>query len=414
MSALALRPPLIESAALDRARLIVLVLLGCLLLPNASAVAERTQRSPDAKELWQQYPLHQKPSAQADGTAVPSTSRTPVATPLKPAPTPSSDGTPLALVAIALVALASATFVIVRARRRPGEGGGLRRWLAGAARPLHHEPTFAAAAGLGVQMGGPDDAPPARLWRTSRHEEPMAGGAHGGPVPPDPDRAWSAEVEWEHAEGEGRFRVLARDKEDGSAVALAKSEPLEWPPRGPQSVQAMSRAADELESSLLAAGWKPLPPGEAWYAKRFAWARPIAAAPAPELAGVEEESDTKQRRRFRRVAWPEATEELYRCELEWRAGYVNSRFEAVVQPPGRKRGQAIGGSATFKWLLMGDPDATAAEYRGEVERLTAALESIGWERVPDGANWFSRRFVWRSDSPPPDRIEAGPSSSNAT
>ena len=106
--------------------------------------------------------------------------------------------------------------------------------------------------------------------------------------------------------------------------------------------------------------------------------------------------------------WPESTDELWRCELEWRPGYVNSRFEAMAYQPGRRRGQPIGGSITFKWLLMGDPDATAPEYRAELDRLTRLLEGTGWERVPTGANWFSRRFVWRRDSRPPERLEAGP------
>ena len=74
--------------------------------------------------------------------------------------------------------------------------------------------------------------------------------------------------------------MLAADAE-GTAVTIAESVPLDWPPSGPKSVQAMSRAADELEVAMLAAGWEPLPPGEAWYAKRFAWPRASARAALP-------------------------------------------------------------------------------------------------------------------------------------
>ena len=36
-------------------------------------------------------------------------------------------------------------------------------------------------------------------------------------------------------------------------------------------MQALTEAAETLEGALLAGGWKSLPRGREWYAKRFAW-----------------------------------------------------------------------------------------------------------------------------------------------
>jgi hypothetical protein len=403
-----MRAPLVPLASWGRiAALALAALVLALAVPaTAPAQAHKPKASPD--ELWQQYPLQQKPSAEADGTAVPATPEPTAARPVRTSSdTRGSGGAPvIPLIVVCAVVLALVAVLVLRGRR-----GAVRDWVANAMRPLHRTPTLAAAAGPRfdgpVQMSHGEEGPPAQLWRSPRREASPQGLA-----PPDPDRGWTAEVAWDHAEGTGRFRVLASSEDEATTVPIAESEPLEWPPRGPTSVQAMSRAADELESSLLAEGWKPLPPGEAWYAKRFAWQR---LAPQAISAPAVEDEQARQRRRFaRRVQWPESTEELWRCELEWRPGYVNSRFEAMVFEPGRKRGQAVGGSSTFKWLLMGDPDASTPEYAAEIERLTGLLERAGWERVATGTNWFSRRFVWRGDSRPPERLEAGPAATGGT
>ena len=62
-------------------------------------------------------------------------------------------------------------------------------------------------------------------------------------------------------------------------MVVAQSTALEWPPAGPTAVQAMTDATEALATTLVAAGWKPLPLGGAWYAKRFAW-EPTGAEPA--------------------------------------------------------------------------------------------------------------------------------------
>jgi hypothetical protein len=110
-------------------------------------------------------------------------------------------------------------------------------------------------------------------------------------APPDPHRRWTATIEWREAGDQARFSVCARGERGDAATELASSPALEWPPDGPAAVLALTEATDRLEAKLLAAGWKPLPPGQEWYAKRFSW------QPVQEPA---------MRRLVRRAPWMEA------------------------------------------------------------------------------------------------------------
>ena len=101
--------------------------------------------------------------------------------------------------------------------------------------------------------------------------------------PPDRGRAWTAEIEWRDAAGAAHFCVVARPASGAGEATVARSAPFDWPPAGPGAEQVLTDAALTLEASLVAAGWKPLPPGRAWYAKRFAW-EPVGAG---ELAQSE-------------------------------------------------------------------------------------------------------------------------------
>jgi hypothetical protein len=73
--------------------------------------------------------------------------------------------------------------------------------------------------------------------------------------------------------------VVARTGDGTREVKLAESRPLDWPPRREDSVRALGEAAEELEAAVVAAGWRPLPPGDAWYAKRFRSEPAAEAAP---------------------------------------------------------------------------------------------------------------------------------------
>ena len=74
----------------------------------------------------------------------------------------------------------------------------------------------------------------------------------------------------------------------------------------------------------------------------------------------------------------------------------------MAYKPHRRRGRAIGSSSVFKWLLMDDPDPHSALHRGEVDGLADALRAAGWEPIEPGIHWYSERFVWRQETPPPD------------
>jgi hypothetical protein len=222
-------------------------------------------------------------------------------------------------------------------------------------------------------------------------------------APPDPGRAWTAEVYWRQTGDDARFFVIARPVGSEGATTIAESRPLAWPPMDSASVQALADAARDLHSALASAGWRALPPGRAWYAKRFAWdaAGPRTAAPAedPTLFGPV-------------PAWPDSTADRWRCEITWDAGWVESRFRALAYRPGGRRGRAIATSSPLRWLLMGRPNARSREHLEAVRSLAGALEAAGWERAGRGAGWYSERFAWGTGGAPPDRLE--PLSGRAT
>jgi hypothetical protein len=242
-------------------------------------------------------------------------------------------------------------------------------------------------------------------------------------APPDPHDRWTAEVVWSDHGPEGSFSVVARSAGGwaGEGVVVAESGALEWPPGSPASVQALTDAARELEAALAGAGWRPLAPGGAWYAKRFAWepvdphadeplpasaveaagpARHAAPAAGPSAAmpasGAGAPAPTPAPGPLARApAWPDGAREQWRCEIAWDAGWVESRFEALGYAPRRRSGRPIAGSAPLRWLLMGLPDAGSAAHREALHALEAELERSGWEAAGQGADWYSTRFTWR-------------------
>jgi hypothetical protein len=202
---------------------LALLVLACLALPLRPAVAQNRTPTPSAEELWDTYPLH------------PRATPTPVTAVRTSAPQPAE-------------------------RSVPHTGSSVPGVLLGL---------------LGVVLALVALALPERRRRRS------------AAAPPDPQRSWTATIEWREAGEQARFCVCARGERGDAATELTSSAPLEWPPDGPAAVLALTEATDRLEAALLAAGWKPLPPGREWYAKRFAW------QPAPQPA-------------VRRAPWMEA------------------------------------------------------------------------------------------------------------
>lgn len=226
------------------------------------------------------------------------------------------------------------------------------------------------------------------------------------PGPPDRGRSWTAEIEWREADDAARFVVVAAPAGSGRAVAIATSPPLAWPPSDSASVQALGDAAAALQSALVGAGWTPLAPGRAWYAKRFAW-EPVAVAEP-----VRPSSPPAAHPLFAPgPGWPEGTADRWRCEIDWNAGWSRSRFRALTYAPGARRGREIKASRWLRWLLMAEPDPSQDEHRRELESLAAALTEGGWEPIGTGADWYATRFCWAGDGPPGDappvpRVEA--------
>ena len=204
-----------------RLALALLVLVS--LLPPQPAVAQNRTPTPSAEELWEAYPLHPRPTPHAASPVRASAPR-----PAERPAAPARRTVPAALLGLLGVVIAAGLLALPELRRRRSR-------------------------------------PPPPALEPAR--DPVAS-------PPDPHRPWIATIEWRAAGAQPRFCVCARGERGDGRTVLASSAPLNWPPDAPASVQALTEAANQLEAALLAAGWKPLPPGREWYAKRFSW-RPV-------------------------------------------------------------------------------------------------------------------------------------------
>jgi hypothetical protein len=346
------------------------------LAPQVAAAQERTP-TPSADELWRTYPLQETP--EPSETLTPTASSRPAEAP--PAP---DDDPRLALIGAAgLLAVLAGGLVFLRVRSRPPALPS-PRWVA---------PLLATATTTAMLPGQRSRSP--RLTALGDGPSPWSGNPPDDRLlPPDPRRAWTAEVRW----SDTCFAVIARAGQRGKDVTLATSRPLQWPPSGPKAVRDMSRAVERLEASMLEAGWTPSSPGDAWYAKRFAW---VATVPRPETA--------PPAGRFKRqTEWPADSEQLWRCEIKWRAGYANSDFRAVAHGPNRHRGVTLGHSETFRWLLKDDPAGSDRRYVEQVRGLADRLTAAGWEPVGRGPSWYELRFVWRREGTPPEQLHPAP------
>jgi hypothetical protein len=213
-------------------RLIVLPLLvGSLALGFAQpTAAQNPETTPSARELWDTYPLQATPEPGADRVQA---SPTAAATrrPAQPAQSSQSSQSGPSMVVAAMLLIVA----------------------------------FAVGFALAVH-------PPARLTRRRPQSSPEPAPTSPPMLePPASGRPWSAEIEWHTAGGEGRFRAVARAADGREEAILVESPSVEWPPSSDTSLPTLTTAAEELEHRLIGAGWRPLPPGDTWYAKRFTW-----------------------------------------------------------------------------------------------------------------------------------------------
>ena len=391
-------------------RIATLVLCAAAVAPPGAGAQSQRGDEPTAEHLWKAYPLD-------DGTPppVPTRSATPASAPARdrsaePAPEDDGggDGVALpALLAVAAVAAGGATLLRRRARARPGP----------AAPP--------ADAPAGPQRRVPP-APPvpllpreARMTPTGRFRRPPS-----SPRPPEPLSPWEADVRWEEQAGSGRFRAVACSP-DGEEAELLRSDPIAWPPSA-GGAKALAEAVDAIEETLLEAGWQPRPKGEAWYARRYAWAPEPppapAARPAPATTAVTAPPEVARAPRRRAPSpaaadpWTDVALQLaaepavamedagtrWSCRIRWRSGWRTSRFEAIAMPPGRKRGPCIAASPAFSWTFKADPDPELPAIRAAVAGLRSELLAAGWAPAGIGRQWYAHRFAWTRDEGPPE------------
>jgi hypothetical protein len=238
-------------------------------------------------------------------------------------------------------------------------------------------------------------------------EDPPDGSVAPVP-PPDAERSWSAEIDWRRRSGRAHFVVVASADGERPRV-IARSAHLSWPPARPEAIGDFTGAADALAAGLLGAGWIAGEDGPAWYRRRFTW-DPQAArtAEAPPDRPPTAAAAVRDRAAAGTAAWPAGTEELTRCQIEWRAGYRRSRFAVVLERPAERRRETIGTSAPFAWRFMSPADWRDRAQVAAVDTLAAALLARGWEEVGRGRAWYERRFVWRRDTDAPPRLPDPP------
>jgi hypothetical protein len=302
-----------------------LLVLACLALPPPQPAIAQQSTSPSAEELWKSYPLEQTPRRDVASPAVspPANTATPGRSTGK-SPGGSGRAAPSALLALFgfIAALGALALPVFRRRRKIQSQAQVE--------PL--------AFKLGSHENGSQHSHTASAQATTSASQPdpdVSGSAAA--APPDPHHAWIAAIEWRDSDSGSHFCVVARAARGDPGTVLTKSGPLEWPPTTAASVKALGAAAEKLEASLAAAGWEALPSGSEWYAKRFFW-KPVVEDPTGSPAAPQRGSS-----RFApRAPGPEDTKSR-RCEIEWEAGSVASRFRASVYGPGyRRRGKGNG------------------------------------------------------------------------
>jgi MYXO-CTERM domain-containing protein len=380
------------------------LLAGALVIaPSARAAPHRTP-TPSAEELWKTYPLRPGAEPTRDPAPREEAVRSAARASVRPAsarmPSATDGGPPLPLIGAAAALAALAASALLRRRRSPRAGGDHALGL----------PLITAAAATAA-MSGRRQSPRLTTLTGAGDDDPVEALA-----PPDPERRWTAELEWHDEAGGPRFHVIARAEDGGPAARIASSERLEWPPPDAVAVQRLRRTVARIEAAVRDAGWAPLPAGETWYAKRFAWAPLVAPAgepepepvapPAPVAAATPAPAPRPVRPLFApQRAWPADTEDLWRCEIRWRAGYINSRFTLVARRPAERRPTPLASSQTFKWMIMNDPEPASQDFRDAVMQLDEQITDAGWEPVGSGREWWELRYVWRGAGDPPLQLD---------
>jgi hypothetical protein len=174
-------------------------------------------------------------------------------------------------------------------------------------------------------------------------------------------------------------------------------EPLRLVVRAPKAPAAEAPLDErpEVPRGLAASAAEPLPVPPLAEAPEALRVPPSPEAPEPQAPAA------GPARRFARVApWPEEADQLWTCELDWKAGYRKAAFRAMAGAPGGGKRRPLGESAPVKWALKTEPEPPTPELAVRVRSLVDALEAAGWEHIGRGRHWYEQRFVWRASGDP--------------
>ncbi len=254
-----------------------------------------------------------------------------------------------------------------------GDGGGTSAPLIAGAAVL----AFSAGLLLGMlrRRRETDGGPPEPAPDAAPVPAPLASGRFAprrDELPPAGMAAGPA-----HGMQASRAANGVRPAERTTATALA-APPANGAPAGPPAAQPRRAALPPPPSSTRPRPAAPTPPA--------ARSR-LPAPPPPPLAP--------------RAPWPAASMDKWRCEITWRSGYLRSEFRAQASPPDSRRKTVVLTSCEFKNLMKDPADIPRPELAKAVRKLVVALEEQGWRPVAPGGRWYSRRFVWTHDGPPP-------------
>jgi hypothetical protein len=244
------------------------VIVGAVMGVAASAALADRGAQPDPTELWQSYPLEQKPATVADGPAAAASKKRNAH---KPASSDADQGSggpaPGLIVAIgfATALLVSAAIALRRGRRRPT-----------APSPARAAPVAAPVAGPPAQRAiepprraEPPPKPPPRA------KPPPAAAATRNGRAVARRKSLVCQVRWDRRARS--FYAVSADT-NGIENMVATSPHLDWDRSAPPEETPEARAAlRKLAKVLREQGWRPLRAKgidfdeRRWYARRFRW-----------------------------------------------------------------------------------------------------------------------------------------------
>jgi hypothetical protein len=340
---------------------VVAVLVGAFaVMASTQPLALADDQNP--QELWNAYPLNpgDKKGEPAD-----------------PAPTPTVTAGAGAGATPAATATATPTPV-------KDDGGGL------AAPLLLGGVLVAFAVGLGagrVARRRPPADPPAEV-KTPAPAPPAAAAPAARPAPPrerpkaSPPRGLQVE------------RTERKPREPGAKHAERKPRELrvehtERKPREPRVEHTERKPREPRADQQPRDERKP----------RQNQRAPAPAAPAPATPPAAPAPEPQRPRRFARRPWPPEADRAWTCVIDWKPGYVRSRFRAMVAPPGEARREPFAQSRP-RWTFMDEPEPPTPDMVEVVRELVAELVDAGWVPIDRSGAWYAQRFLWAGRGQP--------------